>query len=229
MRGVPDSGTNQSVTNNIDLLHDIRFIVPHQMGGIGSGITCTTIGIYYLTIDDGAIIKVPMFYSADYQETVLSPHDVCDSNKNFTIFRQQGNTDTGEESLMFQSKTGLIKAQIPLQQHNQLWFIEQDSQALAIHNKIYNMPSDIIHSMSGTALHDLWHNQLCHTSQDAIKDIHKHCEGVPNLKSKTLYFIATAAIQILRKRFMDTTNTKHVQNAKMNVSILILDSSNHLI
>ena len=104
-----DSGVNWNATNNIDLLRNIRFIVPHQIGGIGSGITCTTIGNYYLRTDDSAIIKFPIFYSVDYQETVISPHNLCDSNNEITIFTQQGNTDTGEGFLMFQSKPKFLK------------------------------------------------------------------------------------------------------------------------
>ena len=38
-----DSGANQSVTNNIDLLCDISFIAIDQISGIDKGITCTTI------------------------------------------------------------------------------------------------------------------------------------------------------------------------------------------
>ena len=150
------SGANHSVTNNIDLLRDLKYIEPHQMGGIGSGITCTSIGNYYLTAEDGAIIKVPIFYSADCQESVISPQDICDSNNEFTIFIQQGNTDTGEGFLMFQSKTGILNAKIALQEHSWLCFIEENSQAMAINNKMYNMSSDVVHSMSGIALHHLY-------------------------------------------------------------------------
>ena len=65
---------------------------------------------------------------------------------------------------------------------------------------MHNIPSDVIHSMSGIALHDLWYNRLCHTSQDSIKDIHKHCEGVPNLKQKNPLFHCNGWDQNITKK-----------------------------
>ena len=113
--------------------------------------------------------------------------------KNLQFLHNKG-TLIWEGFLLFQSKTGINQARIPLQQQNRQWYIKTYSQALAISNKMHNMLSDIIYSMSGIALHNLWYNQLCHTSHDAIKDIHKHCERILNLESKMLYFIVTAVI-----------------------------------
>ena len=59
-----DGGANISVTNNVSLLHHVAEILNHDIGGIGSGITCTHKGIFYLKCDHNEVLPVRMFYSA---------------------------------------------------------------------------------------------------------------------------------------------------------------------
>ena len=96
-----ESGANRSVTNNISILRDIKQIKPHYIGGIGSGITCTALGNYYMTANDGTTIKVPMLYSSQSSETIISPHDICDSHKYYSQFTKECDTNTGKGSLIF--------------------------------------------------------------------------------------------------------------------------------
>ena len=193
------------------------------MGGIGSRIICTTIGRYYLTADDGSTVKTPMFYSAESNERVISPQDVCDSNKDFTIFTQQGDIETGEGYLLFQSTTGLQQALIPLEEHNQLWYIAHNSQASVINNKMHTMSSDAAHFRSGIALHDLWNNCLWYASNNSTKDVHKNCEGVPSLKLKNPLFQCSGCHSNITKKAREYSRFPKEENAEVNDSILILD------
>ena len=177
-----NSGENWSVTNNIHLLRDLKKMKLHYIGDIESRIICTALSNYYMTADDGKIIKVPKFYSSQSSEIVNIPQDICNSHKSYSIFTKEYDTETQKKRLTFYSKSGINKATILLEEHNGLWFLADNAQTKEIYNKIFNMPDDAVYSISGVVLHDLWHNQLWHTNHDITKDIHKYCEGIQNLK-----------------------------------------------
>ena len=71
-----DGGANRSLTNNISLLHTYWNIEPYMIGGIGACVTCTKKGPFHLKCDDGSVIRVEMFFSADYTETIILPIDI---------------------------------------------------------------------------------------------------------------------------------------------------------
>ena len=71
------------------------------MGGIGSSIIYTAIGKYYMTTNDGTIIKIPMYYSSDTTETIVSTHDIYNSHRFYTIFTKEFDTETREGTLTF--------------------------------------------------------------------------------------------------------------------------------
>ena len=115
-----DSGTNRSITNDIHILRDLKQIKPHYIGGIGSGITCTVFGNCYTTADNGTTIKVPMFYSSQSRESVISHQDIYDLHKYYSIFTKECDITTGKGTLTSQSKSSINKATTPLEENNRL-------------------------------------------------------------------------------------------------------------
>ena len=109
------------VTNNRDYLHTSWDITPYQIGGIGSGITCTTKGIFHIVCDVGSMIPVEMFYSNDATETVVSPTDTVFSNSDqFDSWWQISNCHTGGGELRFYKTNGITKCSTPLIMRNRL-------------------------------------------------------------------------------------------------------------
>ena len=60
-------------------MHDVTPISPHYIGGIGSGIKCTSKGWYDIIAMDNTTISVPMFYSPNANDTVISPTDIVNT------------------------------------------------------------------------------------------------------------------------------------------------------
>ena len=56
-----DGGASISLTNKLALLHHVTENLSHDIGGIGSGITCTYKGIFYLKCDHHEVLPVRMF------------------------------------------------------------------------------------------------------------------------------------------------------------------------
>ena len=108
-----DSRANRSVTDNIHLLRDLKRIKSHYIEGIGSGIACTALGNYYMTANDGITIKVLMFFSSQSSKTVISPQDIYGSNKYYSIFTKECDTNTGKGSLNFCLAPALTKILFP--------------------------------------------------------------------------------------------------------------------
>ena len=109
-----DGGANCSVTNDVTLLRNVMSISTKIIGGIRSGITYVAKGDYYITCDDGSLLKVPMYYSPDSTGTVFSPEDIVESHPTYHAWTQHAQCDTGGGYLQFHSKQGLASVNITL-------------------------------------------------------------------------------------------------------------------
>ena len=72
--------------------------------------------------------------------------------------------------------------------HNKLCFITQDTHTTRNHNKINSLSDNIINSVHGSALHNLWHHRLSHAGNFVTSNIDKVTNGVPNLRNKNPLF-----------------------------------------
>ena len=67
--------------NDASVLHQIINIPDYYIGGIGSGIKCTTMVIYHLHYKKGNLLPVHMYFTEDANETVLLPTDIVTTHE----------------------------------------------------------------------------------------------------------------------------------------------------
>jgi hypothetical protein len=88
LRAQIDGGAKVSVTNNLDLLTDIRFYnkkfkPKHKMKGATSEVTIKPRAEGYLqvpTIQEGQFLKVKCYYSPQFTSTLLSDNDILEAS-----------------------------------------------------------------------------------------------------------------------------------------------------
>ena len=184
-----DGGANRSVTNNLDVMHTSWDIAPYRIGGIGSGITCTKKGIFHLVCDDGSILPVSIFYSAEATDTVLSPTDIVFCNADtYDSWWQLSNCTKGKGELRFYKTNTITRATVSITMINKLWYVEQDITSTVYRAKIGSSSDAFVRSVTGSTLHHLWHHRLCHSGTFVTNNIDKVADGVPSLKKRNPFF-----------------------------------------
>jgi len=185
-----DGGANRSVTDDIRLLNNVRNIPEYSMFGAQKGaanIRCTKVGFMKLMCRGKGVLNVKTFYSPDISETILSPGDITQSeDNNFSLWDQQCNHDTGKGYIRFSSRSGIQHVTVKTKLMNGLWYATQ-SLLDCVHpdynewNHTPEVLTPIIRRLSKAALHELWHQRLCHPGETVTKNIARTSEGVPNL------------------------------------------------
>ena len=169
-----DGGANRSVTKNRDCLHTYWDIASYRIGGIDDGIICTGKGIFHLLCDDGSIIPITMFFSADATETVISPTDAVFSNSDsFDSWWQMADCKTGAGNLRFYKSDEITIASVPLVMRNKLWYLEQDITSTVYRANIGPSSDAFVRAVTGSTLHNLWHHRLCHAGKFVTDNIGK--------------------------------------------------------
>ena len=203
-----DGGANRSVTNDVSSLHHVVDITPHRIGGIGHGIKCTKKGWYDLISTNNEVLTVPMFYSSQATETVVSPTDVVNTyGKVYDSVLQNFDLKDGDGHLIFYKKDpnrsfqvhenedilgfykdGKSEFKISLLRKNNLYYIDVPV-VHSIYNTVLRSQDDMAYAGVGRlALYDLWHYRLGHVGHSTMTNIHKHVTGVPSLKMKNPFF-----------------------------------------
>jgi hypothetical protein len=79
-----DGGTNRLVTNDSDILINLRNIKRYAMQGDSDGpaIQCTALGFFPWQSDNGEVLQVKCYYCAEVAETILSPTDIITNHIN---------------------------------------------------------------------------------------------------------------------------------------------------
>ena len=185
-----DGGANRSVTDDLRLLHNIRNIPKYEMHGAQKGepsITCTKIGFIQLMCRGRGVLNVKTYYSPNISETILSPGDITQSSdNNFSLWEQVCNIENGKGYIRFSSRSGLQCVTVDTYLINGLWYAKQP--LLDCIRPEYNDWNDtpesvtpILRRLSKAALHELWHQRLCHPGETVTSAISNTAEGVPNL------------------------------------------------
>ena len=95
----------------------------HEIGGIGSGITCIHQIIFYLKYDHNEVLPVRMFYSAQTTETVILPTDIFSYNVSaYGSWTQISHVKRGVGCLQVYSESGINSIKVKLQMRNKLWY-----------------------------------------------------------------------------------------------------------
>ena len=185
-----DGGANRSVTDDLRLLNNIRTIPEYNMFGAQKGeatIRCTKVGYMKLMCRGRGVVNVKTFYSPDISETILSPGDITKSpENNFSLWDQHCNHDTGRGYIRFSARSGLQHATVDTKLMNGLWYATQ-SLLDCVHpdyqdwNNTPESITPILRRLSKAALHELWHQRLCHPGETVTNTIARTSEGVPNL------------------------------------------------
>ena len=185
-----DGGANRSVTDDLRLLHDVRNISNYAMHGAQKGeptISCSKVGYIKLICRGRGVINVRTYYSPDVSETILSPGDITKSNdNNFCVWEQQSDISNGKGFIRFSSKSGLECATVDTYLMNGLWYATQllldcIQPKYKDWNETPESTSPILRRLSKAALHELWHQRLCHPGETVTSTVSRTAEGVPVL------------------------------------------------
>jgi len=185
-----DGGANRSVTDDIRLLHNVRNIPEYIMHGAQKDnpiIYCNKVGYLKLMCRGRGVINVKTYFSPNVSETILSPGDITKSDdNNFTLWDQHSGHENKTGYIKFSSKSGLQSATVNTRMINGLWYATQpflDCLQPGYDNG-YDTPdaiTPVLRRLGKAAVHELWHQRLCHPGHTVTSAISKTAEGVPNL------------------------------------------------
>ena len=210
------------MTNDITTLHGVTIIPDHYIGGIGSGIKCTNKGWYDIIAMDNTTISVPMFYSPNANDTVISPTNIVNTyqdqydsvlqnfdvsgNKGSLVFYKKDenvNFDINphRNQMHFNLKNGTKHTTISLIKKNNLYYVDDPIINAVYSTSIRSIPNDdAIYAVKNVAVYDLWHFRLGHPGQQTMENLHKHADGVPSLRLKNPFFKCKYCYQNMTKQ-----------------------------
>ena len=188
-----DSGANTSATNNISLLHDVTYIKPLEVNSATkeSPMRMQAIGRLHIRTITGQVLKPICYYSSDITGTIISPDAIARQySDQIRGFRKICNCHTDRGYLIFTpSDDEREEMIIPLYSLNGLWYHKDMSYTTTSH---HTQPSGkTIHKLSTAASFELWHQRLCHPGSNAMQTIHKHCDGIPQLRGNSFWKCAS--------------------------------------
>jgi deoxyuridine 5'-triphosphate nucleotidohydrolase len=182
-----DSGANRIVTDNIELLENVKIITPVPMGGCNkeneTAIVCTAIGQLPIQCNNGTYITVEAYYSEEVDGTIISPTTIVQQHiDKYSGWMQYSNcsNQTGEIQLI--AKHGFDNISFDTVSHNDLWFHKESTLG-----RTNQMQQPKINRISNAAKYELWHQRLCHPGISTMESIHKHVIGIPKLKGNSFY------------------------------------------
>lgn len=178
MRIQLDSGANRSITPHLELLHVARKIDGTPFEGVGGTIVVDTVGYMKLRCEDDSSLWVKTYFSADVDETIISPTDIALSTENkLTQWDQSANVMTGNGFIELSTETGLGRARIPLVMINGLWYTRQSTSVTTSNN----INKSIICRLTKRAEYEHSHQRLGYAGDNVMRQLHKCADGVPNL------------------------------------------------
>jgi hypothetical protein len=132
--GLCDSGANLCMTNNPDLLVDVRPCKPFTIslatsdGGHSHMNICSSHGLLPLPLLDGTSYYQTCFVNTYASETFISPQAIIDSSAGvFDKWQMEGFSQGRPGALSFYSPSGLLTMSIPLTQQDGLYYSSTDT------------------------------------------------------------------------------------------------------
>ena len=185
-----DSGANRIVTNDISLLKNVTFIDPIPMGGCNkndeAAITCNAVGYISLRATCGTLLTAKAYYSDEVDGTIISPTTIIrHNNQNFGAWMQYSSVDDNAGHIELIGKHGQKNLIFNTVSDNDLWF--HDPESLVVDNFSPSNPTPKIRKLSAAAKYELWHQRLGHPGINTMADIHKHVDGIPQLRGNPFY------------------------------------------
>jgi len=181
-----DVGSNCNVTNNRDLLRDFRELdTPMPMACADdreAPLLCTGIGIYDLHNSQGETLPIPMYYSAQLAETLISPDHICNASEHFKVFETLHDTTTGYGWLKLRGPSGLSSFTVNLYRSNSLWYLD-------FVEPVMETSAATARRLSVTGQAELWHARLGHPSLVQLEHLPKCSKGLPTaMKTHPFHF-----------------------------------------
>ena len=192
-----DGGANRSITSRQDLLHRFKSTTAYPIYGVNKddvALQCVGRGYLPWVAENGDTLYVPMFYSPDAAETIISPTDVVMSHHHlFCAWAQFSHCTTGQGHVTFYRTEGTNHTTYPLSMRNGLWY--HDAPNLIDEDPSQRTQSStthmVIHRLNNQCQFELWHNRLVHSCKQKVLAAHKHIKGVPKLKGNPFFQCAS--------------------------------------
>jgi hypothetical protein len=201
-----DGGANRSLTNDITLLHDFKYIKKYAMNGINSdspALYCTGVGLLPWKAPNGDILFVKCYYSADAADTILSPTDIVITDlTDFNAWTQHSNVDTGKGYIRFHRRDQ-DHLTYPLYSQNGLWYTDTHGCTISDYNLHQTTPTTRYLTQSAT--YELYHQRFGHPGERAMRTLHLHVDDVPELKGNSFYKCSSCIHAKMRQRPFNTT------------------------
>jgi dUTP pyrophosphatase len=160
--------------------------------------------------ENGDTLYIPMFYSPEAAETIISPTDVVMSHNHlFCAWAQFSHCATGQGHVTFYRSEGTNHTTYPLFMRNGLWYHDAPTFQHDADSTGTSMPTAhmIIHRLNGQCLFELWHHRLTHSCKQKVLSAHKHIKGVPKLKGNPFYQCPSCNHAKPRRRSADSPKT----------------------
>lgn len=139
-----DGGANRSITNDITILHNFKYIKKYPMNGVNGdapALYCKGVGLLPWKAPTGDTLLLKCYYSAEAAKTIISPTDaVITSNTDFNTWTQYSNLDTGRGYVQFHRRTGPTVVH-PLLATNGLWYMDNQGCTIADYQDIAAKPT----------------------------------------------------------------------------------------
>jgi deoxyuridine 5'-triphosphate nucleotidohydrolase len=192
-----DGGANRSITSRHDILHRFKTTTAYPIYGVNKedvALQCTGRGYLPWVAENGDTLYVPMFYSPDAAETIISPTDVVMSHHHlFCAWAQFSHCTTGQGHVTFYRTEGTNHTSYPLTMRNGLWYHNApkptgDKSIIQVQPQTTHV---IIHRLNNQCQFELWHNRFVHSCKQKVLTAHKHIKGVPKLKGNPFFQCAS--------------------------------------
>ena len=224
-----DSGANRIVTDNLDLLTNVKQITPYPMGGCNkndpAAIICTATGDLQMTAINGTKLTIRAYYSEQVDGTIISPTTiVVQHTDRFVGWLQYAEIESNQGTIKLIGRQGQEDVTFRTFMSNDLWY--HDTQSL--------QPSQpkINRMLNNSANYELWHQRLIHPGMNTMDNMHKHAIGIPKLKGNAFYACPSCMpekLSIKRKFRNNKTKSKRSQQATEQVQQIVENDEEDLL
>ena len=163
------------------------------MSGVAAdepALVCIGIGYLPWQADNGDVVLVKCYYSANAAETIVSPNDIVSNHiQDFISWAQYSNVDTGQGRIEFHRRNATDPLCFSLSAQNGLWYYNNDHD-----NEEYQTwtarcisGQPTIRRMSKLGEYALYHFRYGCAGERDLQGVHHHVDNQPKL-SKHAFF-----------------------------------------
>ena len=208
-----DGGANRSLTNNKHLLSKYQQTQTYNIYGVTKdeiALQCTGKGYLPWHSDNGDILYIPCYYSSDAAETIISPTDVVMAHRHlYTGWAHFAHITTGRGHVTFYRLDGTNHTTNSLKMTNGLRYHES-SQPSFNSDGTPTSPTDtqhaVVHRLSSQARYELYHQRLGHCGKRKMDVLHRHIQGLQQLKGNAFHLCQSC---IYRKQIQRAMKAAH--------------------